>query len=88
MSEYGDAAAVAPRLAEIVGSANVITDPRQLRTYECDGLTAHRCTPAIAVLPETAEQVAAIVRACTDAPAAICGARLGDRTVRWGAAPR
>ncbi len=67
MSEYGDAAAVAPRLAEIVGSANVITDPRQLRTYECDGLTAHRCTPAIAVLPESAEQVAAIVRACRDA---------------------
>ena len=67
MSEYGDAAAATPRLAEIVGSANVITDPRQLRTYECDGLTSHRCTPAIAVLPETAEQVAAIVRACRDA---------------------
>ncbi len=64
MSEYGDAAALAPRLAEIVGHANVITDPRQLRTYECDGLTSHRCTPAIAVLPETAEQVAAIVRTC------------------------
>jgi glycolate oxidase len=61
------AAAIAPQLAEIVGRANVITDPRQLRTYECDGLTTYRCIPAIAVLPETAEQVAAIVRACTDA---------------------
>ncbi len=67
MSEYGDAAALAPRLAEILGRANVVTDPRQLRTYECDGLTSHRCTPAIAVLPQTAEQVAAIVRACTHA---------------------
>src|SRR5260370_38403956 len=67
MTEYGDAAALAPRFAEIAGHANVITDPRELRTYECDGLTSHRCTPAIAVLPETAEQVAAVVRACTRA---------------------
>jgi glycolate dehydrogenase FAD-linked subunit len=67
MSEHGDALALAPRLAEIAGQANVVTDQRQLRTYECDGLTAHRCTPAIAVLPGTAEQVAAIVGACTRA---------------------
>ena len=67
MSEYGDAVALAPRLAEITGARNVITDPHQLRTYECDGLTSHRCTPAIAVLPETAEQVAAIVAACAQA---------------------
>jgi glycolate oxidase len=67
MSKPGDAAALAPQLAKVVGQANVITDPRELRTYECDGLTAHRCTPAIAVLPETAEQVAAIVRGCTRA---------------------
>jgi glycolate oxidase len=67
MSEQGGAVALAPRLAEIAGHENVITDPRRLRTYECDGLTSHRCTPAIAVLPETAEQVAAIIRACTRA---------------------
>src|SRR6266568_5683600 len=67
MSEYGDAVALAPQLAEITGARNVITDPHQLRTYECDGLTSHRCTPAIAVLPETAEQVAAIVAACAQA---------------------
>ena len=67
MSEQGGAVALAPRLAEIAGRDNVITDPRRLRTYECDGLTSHRCTPAIAVLPETAEQVAAIIRACTRA---------------------
>lgn len=67
MSEYGDAVALAPRLADIAGCGNVITDQRQLRTYECDGLTSHRCVPAIAVLPQTAEQVAAIVGACTDA---------------------
>ncbi|MGE5286487.1 MAG: FAD-linked oxidase C-terminal domain-containing protein [Micromonosporaceae bacterium] len=67
MTEQAVAGALAPRLTEIVGAGNVITDPLQLRTYECDGLTSHRATPGIAVLPETAEQVAAIVGACADA---------------------
>jgi glycolate oxidase len=52
------------RLTEICGSGNVITDPQQLRTYECDGLTAHRCSPGLVVLPESAEQVAAVVAEC------------------------
>ncbi len=55
---------LARRLREIAGADSVITDPAELRTYECDGLTYHRATPAIVVLPETAEQIAAIVRAC------------------------
>ncbi len=61
------AAALAPRLREVVGAGNVISDPRQLRTYECDGLTSHRSVPALAVLPDTAEQIAAIIRACAEA---------------------
>jgi glycolate oxidase len=51
-------------MAGICGSGNVITDPQQLRTYECDGLTAHRSTPGLVVLPESADQVAAVVREC------------------------
>jgi glycolate dehydrogenase FAD-linked subunit len=42
----------------------VISEPEQLRTYECDGLTGHRVVPALVVLPETTEQVQAVVRAC------------------------
>ena len=61
------AAALAPRLREIAGPDNVLSDPRQLRTYECDGLTSHRSVPALVVLPDTAEQVAAVVRACAGA---------------------
>jgi glycolate oxidase len=45
----------------------VVSDPAELRTYECDGLTSHRVTPALAVLPRTAEQVAAVVRECAAA---------------------
>jgi glycolate oxidase len=55
---------LAARLTEVVGPDNVITDPAQLRTYESDGLTYYRATPGIVVLPDTAEHVAAIVRAC------------------------
>jgi glycolate oxidase len=47
-----------------VGARNVITDPLELRTYECDGLTSHRATPALVVFPSTAGQVAAVVREC------------------------
>ncbi len=59
--------ALIPRLTQICGPAAVISDPLELRTYECDGLTAHRCSPGVAVLPESAEQVAAIVAECARA---------------------
>ncbi|MDZ5461328.1 FAD-linked oxidase C-terminal domain-containing protein [Azohydromonas lata] len=32
--------------------------------YECDGLTAYRQSPLVVALPETEEQVAAVLRAC------------------------
>jgi glycolate oxidase len=55
---------LAARMTDICGSDDVITDPQQLRTYECDGLTAHRSTPGLVVLPRTAQQVAEIVGEC------------------------
>jgi glycolate oxidase len=60
-------AALIPRLTAICGQDGVITDPLELATYECDGLTSHRCRPALVVLPQTAEQVADVVRACARA---------------------
>src|SRR3989442_9445461 len=56
-----------PGMTEICGRDGVVTDPAELRTYECDGLTSHRVTPALVVLPRTAEEVAAVVRACAAA---------------------
>src|SRR5579862_2966322 len=61
------AAALAPAMREICGPADVLTDPLQLRTYECDGLTSHRTVPALVVLPESAAEVAAVVRVCAQA---------------------
>src|SRR6201997_399967 len=58
--------ALLPRMRDICGAPNVITDPLELRTYDCDGLTSHRATPALVVLPGTAEEVAGVVRACAE----------------------
>jgi glycolate oxidase len=58
---------LAARCRTLLGPDAVIDDPVRLRTYECDGLTTHRATPGLVVLPGTAEQIAEIVRACADA---------------------
>jgi glycolate oxidase len=80
-------AAFAAMMAEICGSDNVITDPQQLRTYECDGLTAHRSVPGLVVLPQSADQVAAIVRECAARQIAFV-ARGSGTGLSGGALPR
>src|SRR6202140_1523165 len=55
------------RLRAAVGDDGMITAPAALRTYECDGLTGRRVSPAAVVLPLTTDQVAAVVRACAEA---------------------
>nr|WP_176955252.1 FAD-linked oxidase C-terminal domain-containing protein [Sinosporangium album] len=78
---------MAARLRGPLGEPWVITDPVRLRTYECDGLTYHRATPGLVVLPETAEQVATVVRECARAgvPFVARGAGTG---LSGGALPR
>jgi len=51
-------------LRSVVGAASVVTEPEQLRVYECDGLTGHRAIPEIVVLPRSTEEVQAVLRAC------------------------
>ncbi len=50
------------RFAAIVGAKHAISEPTQLRTYECDGLLGYRVRPAIVVLPGSTEEVAACVK--------------------------
>jgi glycolate oxidase len=47
-----------------LGVSAVITEPEQLRTYECDGLTGHRVVPGLVVLPTSTEEVQEAVRLC------------------------
>jgi glycolate oxidase len=58
---------LARRLRRDLGDRAVITDPATRRTYDCDGLAAHRRLPGLVVLPEDAAGVQAAVRACRDA---------------------
>ena len=57
-------AEIARALAKIVPGEGVIDDRAALRAYESDGLTAYRQPPMIAVLPETVEQVSAVLKYC------------------------
>ncbi len=57
-------AAFVAELRDALGPEHVITEPEQLRVYECDGLTGHRAVPELVVLPASTEEVQAVVRAC------------------------
>src|SRR5947208_9266114 len=57
----------APELVEqFADAADVIREPDQLRTYECDGLTGRRVVPALVALPGSADEVQAVVRICNE----------------------
>ena len=51
-------------LERALGTDAVISEPAELRMYECDGLTGHRAVPLAVVLPRTTEEVQAAVRVC------------------------
>ncbi|HEX9107596.1 MAG TPA: FAD-binding protein, partial [Longimicrobiales bacterium] len=60
-------AAFVEQLRRTLGDGGLVTRPEQLRTYECDGLTNFRVVPVAVALPDSAEQVVAVVRACHEA---------------------
>ena len=78
--------AVVRELEAALGARHVITEPEQLRTYECDGLTGYRAQPALVVLPGSTEDVQAVLRLCTqrEIPWVARGAGTG---LSGGAAP-
>src|SRR5438094_3475039 len=49
-------------MKDAVGERNCITEPEQLRVYECDGLTSFKATPGVVVLPGSTEQVVEVVK--------------------------
>jgi len=53
-------------LRRIVPGEGVVESENELRAFECDGLTAYRQLPMVAVLPSTTEQVAAVLRYCKE----------------------
>jgi len=51
-------------LRSIVPGEGVIATEREMRPYECDGLTAYRQLPMVVVLPDTTEQVSRVLKLC------------------------
>ena len=57
-------ARILDELRAIVGDRGLISSPEELHTYECDGLTYFRVMPRAVLLPNSTEQVQAIIRIC------------------------
>ncbi|HEY1862165.1 MAG TPA: FAD-linked oxidase C-terminal domain-containing protein [Roseiarcus sp.] len=57
-------AEIVEALRRIVPGEGVIDRQNELRAFECDGLTAYRQPPMVAVLPETIAQVQEVMRYC------------------------
>jgi len=55
---------VASELRALLGDGAVISDPEQLKVYDCDGLTGWRALPSLVVLPASTGEVQAVVRLC------------------------
>jgi glycolate oxidase len=55
------------RLLRICGPERVVRGKHALQTYESDALLQYQVAPAIVVLPESAEEVQGVVRACFEA---------------------
>jgi hypothetical protein len=75
-------------LRQIVPGEGVIAGEREMRPFETDGLTAYHQLPMVVVLPETTEQVAAVLRYCYDEGIRVVPLAVGRRTAagRWRAA--
>jgi glycolate oxidase len=52
------------QLKKVAPDATLITDQEGRRTFETDALTAYRCLPLAVVLPDSTEEVSAILRFC------------------------
>ena len=52
------------QLKKLAPNALLIADQEGRRTFETDALTAYRCLPLAVVLPESTQEVSAILRFC------------------------
>ena len=59
-----DWSSLAQQLRRLLPARAVVAARQELLAYDCDGLTLERHQPPLVVLPETTEQVAAVVGLC------------------------
>jgi glycolate oxidase len=81
-------AELAAALAALVGPRGVIDSPEGRLTYECDMHTFYKGAPDVVVLPETAEQAAAVVRLCRERGVPVVPRGSGTGLIGGAMAPR
>ena len=59
-------ARIVSRLQDALHEGAVIHDEAETRAYECDALSAYRCPPLCAVLPNSTEEVSAVLKICQE----------------------
>ena len=59
-------AEIVARLQKAIPETPVIHSESQVRAYECDALTAYKCPPLCAVLPNSTEEVSAVLKVCCE----------------------
>ncbi len=57
-------AQIVARLQSVLAKGAVIHDPAETRAYECDALTAYRCSPLCVVLPSSTAEVSSVMKIC------------------------
>src|SRR5690554_6260256 len=81
-----DREALIARLMPLLPTEGLIVDEAGRRPYECDGLSAYRELPLVVALPETVEQVQAVLRACSEMDVPVV-ARGSGTSLSGGALP-
>src|SRR5207245_11012957 len=85
MADLG--ATLLPRLAAVVGEANVLTAPADTEPYLVDWRGRYRGAARAVVRPASTEEIAAVVRICGEEGAAIVP-QGGNTSMCGGATPR
>jgi len=52
------------QLRSVLPESCIVSEPASMKPYECDGLSGYRQMPRVVVLPETVEQVQAVMKLC------------------------
>jgi len=78
---------LADALRRVVGDDALVTDPSELRTYECDGLSHLRVVPGLVVLARSSHDIQAVVATCAAAGVPFV-ARGSGTGLSGGALPR
>ncbi len=75
------------RLRRALPPGAILSNPEELKPYECDALTMYRQTPLAVALPVDEAQVAAVLRLCHEARVPVI-ARGAGTGLSGGATPR